>query len=139
MSGYDKQAAIDAAKDLPPIYKFTLNEYQDRIAAFDFPDPIKGLADPVDGRYPLWHYALGLTGEAGETADNIKKVYRNDAGVVTPTTQMALAFELGDTLWYLSRAVAKIGLTLGDVAILNIQKLAARAERGTLRSSGDAR
>jgi NTP pyrophosphatase (non-canonical NTP hydrolase) len=138
---YDKQEAASVAQNLSPMaaLTLTLNEYQTRIAVFDFPDPAKGPTDPIDGRYPLWYYALGLTGEAGETADKIKKVYRNDAGTVTPTAQMALAFELGDVLWYLSRAAAKIGITLGDVALMNITKLSDRASRDVLRSSGDSR
>ena len=136
---FDKDAAAQADVDLPIANLFFLNEYQERIAVFDFPDSEGPQADSADNRYPLWYYALGLGGEAGESVDKIKKIFRNDRGVVTDEARLALALELGDTLWYLTRIAAKIDVTLGEVARLNIEKLADRARRGVLRSAGDNR
>lgn len=139
---FDKQAAIDMENQLPDdLGELHMNHYQEIIAASDFPDPAH--TGPVsleaDGRYPLWYYALGLVGESGEAADKIKKIYRNEAGVLTSENTLALAYELGDALWYLTRIAAKVNLTLGQVAGLNVLKLSDRAKRDVLRSSGDAR
>ena len=53
-------------------------------------------------RYPNeckpWVYALGLTGEAGELADKIKKVYRDKGGVFKHEEREAIVKELGDLL-----------------------------------------
>ena len=51
----------------------------------------------------------------------------------------ALEQELGDVLWYLAQLATEAGLDLGQVAAANLDKLAARAARGTLHGSGDDR
>jgi NTP pyrophosphatase (non-canonical NTP hydrolase) len=124
-------------KRLPtPKQDFTLNHYQDIISATDRP----GLESyGSDGTSPLWYYALGVGGEAGEFVDKVKKVYRNKHGELDSDTVLALAYELGDVLWYLSRAAAKIGYTLSEIACLNVGKLSDRAHRGVIRSEGDTR
>ena len=94
-------------------------------------------------RYPNeckpWVYALGLTGEAGELADKIKKVYRDDNGVFNQEKREAIAKELGDVLWYLTRLGATLGFSLEQIAAMNIEKLAYRAKRGKIGGSGDNR
>ena len=94
-------------------------------------------------RYPKeckpWVYALGLTGEAGELADKIKKVYRDDNGVFNQEKRDAIAKELGDVLWYVTRLGATLGFSLEEIAQRNIEKLADRAKRGVINGSGDNR
>ena len=44
---------------------------------------------------------LGLIGEAGEIAEKIKKVFRDENGRMTDEKRKELEKELGDVLWYL--------------------------------------
>jgi len=44
--------------------------------------------------------------------------------------------ELGDTLWFAAALAYELGTTLEDVAKSNLAKLAARAEKGTIRGDG---
>jgi NTP pyrophosphatase (non-canonical NTP hydrolase) len=85
-----------------------------------------------------WYYALGLTGEAGEYADKIKKSYRLE-GYRTPLDPKAAALELGDVLWYLTMSAAILGFTLEQIAEMNVEKLIARRNKGTLGGEGDNR
>lgn len=98
----------------------------------------------VSARYPdqgknIFYPTLGLTGEAGEVADKVKKVMRDDAGVLTPERREAIIKELGDVLWYCAALADELGTTLEDVARGNIAKLAARMEHNTVHGSGDDR
>ncbi len=87
-----------------------------------------------------WPYAaLGLVGEAGEIADKLKKVIRDDGNVLTEEKTQELKKELGDVLWYLATLSYELGFTLDEVAKLNLEKLASRKERGALGGSGDNR
>lgn len=83
--------------------------------------------------------ALGLCGEAGETAEKVKKVIRDDGGSLTQVRRDAIAAELGDVLWYLAQLATEAGLDLEEIAEANIAKLASRQERGALHGSGDRR
>jgi len=85
--------------------------------------------------YPI----LGLLGEAGEIANKYKKVLRDDAGLLTEEKREALLDELGDVLWYCAALANDLDATLAHVATRNIEKLRARAERGTIQGSGDNR
>jgi len=69
---------------------------------------------------------LGLAGEAGEVANIVKKIQRDHDGVLTDETRAKLKDELGDVLWYISACADELGLTLGEIADFNIQKLAKR-------------
>ena len=88
----------------------------------------------------MWAYpAFGLSGEAGEIANKLKKVIRDDSGQVTKEVKQALKDELGDVLWYLSEIARQLDLSLEDIASENIKKLSDRKERGKLHGSGDKR
>jgi len=78
--------------------------------------------------------ALGLTGEAGEASEKIKKWHRD--GIID---YKAVALELGDVLYYLTRLANTVGYTLAEVQEMNVRKLTDRKERGVLKGSGDNR
>lgn len=87
----------------------------------------------------IWYPTLGLAGEAGEVAEKVKKIFRDNRGKLDLSSQMAIRRELGDVLWYVANLAAEIGCTLDDVALDNLFKLADRANRDTLPGSGDNR
>jgi len=83
--------------------------------------------------------ALGLSGEAGEVAEQVKKALRDDGGQFTPERREALKKEMGDVLWYLAALCDDLGIDLGEVAQMNIDKLQSRKERNVLSGSGNDR
>jgi NTP pyrophosphatase (non-canonical NTP hydrolase) len=83
--------------------------------------------------------ALGLMGEAGEVADKLKKVIRDNDGVLTDPVRDAVAKELGDVLWYLAVLANELDYDLNTIAEDNLLKLLSRQERGVLSGSGDNR
>lgn len=85
------------------------------------------------------YITLGLCGEAGELANQIKKIYRDDNGVLGPYRVENIIGEMGDTLWYLTALCNKLGLELSDLADLNLKKLAKRDAAGTIQGDGDKR
>lgn len=87
----------------------------------------------------ITYVALGLTGEAGEVAEKVKKMLRDDGGILTAGRKDAIAKELGDVLWYWTMMCVECGLDPELVAEGNLEKLAERAKRGTLGGSGDDR
>ena len=83
--------------------------------------------------------ALGLCGEAGETAEKVKKAIRDDGGTLTEERRAAIAAELGDVLWYAAQLATEAGLDLEDIAAANLEKLLSRQRRAVLHGSGDNR
>lgn len=87
----------------------------------------------------ILYCALKLNGEAGEVAEKIGKLYRDHNGIQSIDFKRAMCLELGDVLWYVSALSVELGINLEDVAEANLDKLAARLEKGTLKGSGDDR
>jgi NTP pyrophosphatase (non-canonical NTP hydrolase) len=83
--------------------------------------------------------ALGLCGEAGETAEKVKKSIRDDGGTLTEERREAIAAELGDVLWYVAQLATEADLDLEEIAEANLEKLASRQRRSVLHGSGDER
>jgi NTP pyrophosphatase (non-canonical NTP hydrolase) len=84
-------------------------------------------------------WVLGITGEAGEVAEKWKKIVAYREGVVTDEDKVELSKELGDVLWYMSVFADRLGLSFDDIANQNIEKLASRQARGTIKGAGDNR
>ena len=82
----------------------------------------------------LSYLALGLTSEAGEVADKIKKKIRD--GVFD---RKELAKELGDCLWYTSLIATHLDYNMSEIASMNIEKLESRRSRNKIQGSGDNR
>jgi len=82
---------------------------------------------------------LGLVGEAGEVAEKIKKILRNDKGKISKEKRKDLEKELGDILWYIAQLATELKLSLGGIAKKNIEKLEDREKRGVIKSEGDNR
>ena len=83
--------------------------------------------------------ALGLVNEAGEVAGKVKKIFRDNKGVLDEDRREILKKELGDVLWYLAQLSTDLELSLEDVAQYNIDKLKSRKDRGTILGDGDDR
>ena len=97
----------------------------------DTPDDVKLLLSVAyDG--------LGL-GEAGEVQGKIKKIIRDNGGIITTEAIEGIKGELSDILWYIASMCDTLGLKLEDVATYNIEKLKSRKDRGVLHGSGDNR
>ena len=106
-----------------------LNEYQKRaLETALYPKEVRIL-------YPT----LGLTGEAGEVADKVKKVIRDNDGDFSVERRLEIAKELGDVLWYISTLANDLGYTLEEIVELNNRKLSSRKERGVISGNGDNR
>lgn len=78
--------------------------------------------------------ALGLTGEAGEVAEKIKKWHR-DGHINAEEFEK----ELGDVIWYVSELATILGLNLESLFEKNLIKLQKRKQKGTLGGEGDNR
>lgn len=69
---------------------------------------------------------LGVSGEAGEITDYIKKVLFHGHAL----DSIKLAKEIGDVLWYLSYLSHAIGIDLNTIMQMNITKLKERYPNG---------
>lgn len=95
----------------------------------DYEEFVMKLASPQSTETPdlqLCLAGLGLTGEAGEFADHMKKVVFHGQKL---NKEMAVK-EIGDTLWYLTFAAKTIGSSLQEVIDANVKKLSERYPDG---------
>lgn len=104
--------------------------------AVNGPEEVRAFARLV---YP----AGKLAGEAGEVLQKTLKLYR-DKGVWRPEDVetkdvLALMKELGGCFWYIAACCTELGVSLHDVALINLNQLQDRSARGTLLGDGDDR
>ena len=107
----------------------TINEYQEgALRTAIYPESRRII-------YPT----LGLTGEAGEVADKVKKVNRDNNDEFTDERKQQIALELGDVMWYAATLAHDLGYSLDEMCQMNLDKLASRMQRNKLHGSGDER
>ena len=97
----------------------TPSEYQELAARTMSPDILNENMD-------LACHAMGLSGEAGEVTDYLKKCifhgHKFDKDI--------LVKELGDVMWYIAALCTTEGVTLEEVMEKNIEKLLIRYPKG---------
>lgn len=102
----------------------TPSEYQKAAGRTDLPNyiVIDGRLENNESLQRLIHYGFGMVTEAGEFIDQLKKhlMYGKNLDAVN------LREELGDLLWYISRALTELDTTFEAVMAKNIEKLKAR-------------
>jgi NTP pyrophosphatase (non-canonical NTP hydrolase) len=109
----------------------TLDEYQKEalVTAVWSGDDMRDLA----------HWVLGVTGEAGEVAEKVKKIIRDYDGQVSDDAKKELIKEMGDVMWYLAVLAEHLGYKFEEVGQVNIKKLRDRQARNKIHGSGDNR
>lgn len=104
-------------------------------------NPMKDYSDWVEdkilteGQTRLIENTLGLVGEAGEVAEKIKKMLRDN----NKYTATDIIKELGDIVFYATALANYYGGDLSVVMAMNVKKLDDRELRGKLQGSGDNR
>ena len=83
----------------------------------------------IDASTTLNAGALGLNGEAGEIADHVKKIIYH-GHPLDDATRDNIAKEIGDILWYCAMGARGIGVGLGEIARMNVEKLKKRYPEG---------
>ena len=107
----------------------TFNEYQE-----------KSLITAIyPTNYKIVYPVLALNGEAGEVAEKIKKVLRDNNGNFSKDKCQEIAKELGDCLWYISAIANDIGYSLDEIAEMNINKIVNRQQNNQIHGNGDDR
>lgn len=109
-----------------------LNEYQEGAMLTRTPETYREDKKII---YPT----LGLTGEAGEVSDKVKKVLRDCNGDFDNEKRKAIALEVGDCLWYCAALAKDLGYSLEEIAKMNLDKLADRERRNKIHGEGDER
>lgn len=82
---------------------------------------------------------LGIVGEAGEVAEKVKKIFRDDNKKLTEKRKDEIIKELGDLLWYMAQVATELDVSLESIAKDNLKKLKSRLKRDKIHGDGDNR
>lgn len=89
---------------------------------------LKSIAITQKGPAALAHRMLGLTGEMGILANQLKKVIRDKDSIADTEDIAVIQKRLGDILYYTATLAAYFDLNLSVVAQQNVQQSAAFAK-----------
>ena len=87
----------------------------------------------------IFYATTGLAGEAGEVANKVKKILRDNDGIVDDAVRERVLGELGGVAWYLNATAEEFGLRIEDVLNYNYEQITGRLARGTIQGDGDNR
>ena len=92
----------------------------------------------------IFYLLFGLTAETGEIVGKHQKWLRGDfekgnTDDEYDTLQGQVIPELGDALWFLTNIASYYGVSLEEVMKININKIEARQQNGTIKGDGDDR
>lgn len=119
-------AGLNVAKDTVRHYECCIDGKQDLMTLDDYQRLAQRTANETEQEKKLDNGILGLCGEVGEIADQIKK-YRHQGHDLDRGHMIE---ELGDVLWYCAELAAGLGTTLDQAAEANVEKLRARYPDG---------
>jgi NTP pyrophosphatase (non-canonical NTP hydrolase) len=74
--------------------------------------------------------AFGLTAEAGEFTEVVKKIFLQGKPY-TDENVFHMKREIGDIMWYVAQACMALNISIDDVIQMNFEKLSARYPEGT--------
>lgn len=87
----------------------------------------------------LAYAVMSLTGEAGEVAEKVKRIYRGDLRAKEAGYDIEIAKELGDVLWCVAAVATALSIPLESVARMSLEKMEDRRKRDMLKGCGDNR
>jgi NTP pyrophosphatase (non-canonical NTP hydrolase) len=90
---------------------------------------MQSIAITQKGPVALAHRTLGLNGEAGILANQLKKVIRDKNSIPDDEDIELVKKRLGDVLYYTSALADYFGLTLSEIAKQNLEQSASFMER----------
>lgn len=96
-------------------------------------------SDDIARMLRIFYATTGLAGEAGEVCNKVKKILRDNRGVLNAETKQKLLGELGGVAWYLVALSEEIGFKIEEVLEYNLSQILDRLERNTIKGEGDDR
>lgn len=110
------------------------NEYCKKAERFNDQQSIGRLSKVIRGYFEfddydyseVIHACLGLTGEAGEVTDIVKKTIFHEKEL----DEEHLKKEIGDVMWYIHLLCNAFGFDLDEILQMNIDKLSSRYPNG---------
>lgn len=123
----------------------TLQEYADMVSSaaiyrksvYDFVE--EATEDDLKHMLAIFYATTGLAGEAGEVANKVKKIVRDNGGKVDDEVRRKVLGELGGVAWYLNAVAEEFQIRIEDVLNYNYEQITGRQARGTLQGDGDDR
>ncbi|KKN88888.1 hypothetical protein LCGC14_0244950 [marine sediment metagenome] len=122
-----------------------LREYAEMVhGAAIYRDGVEALLDSssredIAKMLKIFYAATGLAGEAGEVANKVKKILRDNGGIVDDEIRRKVLGELGGVAWYLNATAEEFDLRIEDVLNYNYDQLMDRQARNVLKGDGDDR
>lgn len=83
---------------------------------------LRSIAITERGPAALAHRTLGLTGEAGIVANQVKKIIRDKGSIADPEDIQELTRRLGDTMYYVAALADYFSLSLSEIAEANMER-----------------
>ena len=77
----------------------------------------------LNKNFNLQYMSIGLGGEVGEVLNEIKKIERDDNGIITNSRREKILLEMGDVLWYLQGLASRLNSNIENILKLNIEKI----------------
>jgi len=63
----------------------------------------------------LKYFGMGLIGETGELVEKVKKILRDDDGILTADRRLMIKKEIGDVIWYMTNICEETNLKMDDI------------------------
>ncbi len=118
-------------------FKVAINISSEQLKSESFIKHVSKITENLSKKDRIILWTLGITGESGEVADHLKKALRGDCSIEDKKED--LIKEIGDVMWYGALLADELGVSLEEVAKININKLSSRKMRGKMMGSGDNR